>query len=792
MSLSHRIRSGGGVSAVGRLAVLLLILCRGLACAVGAVEGEEAPVHGPEPAPGHSMHGEAFNEGPRGAAVLMAGMPAVHFPVTSTNPAVQAYFDQGVGQLHGFWYYEAERSFRHVARLDPNCAMAYWGMAMANVNNAGRARDFIARAMELKSGASGREVRWIEALAEYRREKDGDKERPERERRRHYVRALESLVQDDPDDVEARAFLAYQIWDNAGFGNDRSLPIPSHQAVDALLDGVFARAPLHPAHHYRIHLWDQEKPVRALESAARGGPSGPGIAHLWHMPGHTYDKLHRYADAAWQQEASARVDHAHMRRARILPDQIHNYAHNQEWLSRSLSHLGRVREAAEIARNLAGLPRHPKWNHLGKGGSSSAYGRLRLAGVLLRWEMWDEVIAEAEGGVLETAEHREQEALRLFALGYARLMKTGSGEAAAEAVAGLERLRTAASTDRFQAAEKAEAKARKERKNREEVGRAMSEAMQAYDKEIVPIDEALAELRGWVAVFGGREEEARELFESARKAPATRLAYAWLKAGRVDEAVKAARDAAEKATNQLHELAVRCDVLWQAGRTNEAVQAFASVRAAAAAADGDLPILDRLQAVADAQGIEGDWRIAYPVPMDTGVRPSLDTLGPRLWEPYPAPTWEFARHGGGTLASGEYAGRPHLLIFYLGHGCPHCIEQLRAFGPAAEDFTAAGIPIVAISLDAPEDLPWTARRAGAEGKTSFPVVSDEKLAGFRAFGAYDDFEDRALHGTFLVDAAGRVRWQDISAEPFTDVKFLLGEARRLLRSGQDLASAQVR
>ncbi len=752
-------------------------------------ESNPDALHGPEPAPGHSMHGDAFNEGPRSAAVLIEGMPQVHFPVTSTNGAVQAYFDQGVGQLHGFWYFEAERSFRQAAHLDPNCAMAYWGMAMANVNNPGRARDFVERGSALKSQASAREARWIEALADYRREKDGDKDRPEKERRREYIRALESLVQDFPDDVEARAFLSYQIWDNAGFGNEKPLVISSHQAVDALLDGVFSRAPMHPAHHYRIHLWDGEKPVRALDSAAKGGPAGPGIAHLWHMPGHTYDKLQRYADAAWQQEASARVDHAHMIRARILPDQIHNYAHNQEWFCRSLSHLGRVNEAADIARNLTELPRHPKWNHLGKGGSTSAYGRIRLADTLLRWELWDQAIAEVEGDHLETTDNRDHETRRQFTLGYARLMKTGDTNAVGEAIAALEKLRAETGVDRVKAADEAESRARKENKNRDEISRAMAEAMLAYEKDTLPVDEALAELRGWLAAFRGAGDEAKEFLGQAKRMPKTRLAYAWLKAGNLAEAEKAARDASEKSTNQLHELAVRCDVLWQVGKTNEAREAFASVRAAAGSAEPGLPILQRLQPVADALGISGDWRNPYPVPGDLGNRPPLDSLGPRFWTPYSAPSWRFAKGDGETMASTAFAGRPHLLIFYLGHGCPHCIEQLKTFGPAAADFTSAGIPIVAISLDAPEDLPWTARRAGTDGKTPFPVVSDESRAGFKAFGAYDDFEDRPLHGTFLVDARGQVRWQDIGAEPYTDVKFLLGEAKRLLGTAKSLAAA---
>ena len=62
-------------------------------------------------AAGHSMHGDAFDDGPRQAAYLMGGTGRVQFPITTTNPRAQLFFDQGLGQLHGFWYWEAERSF---------------------------------------------------------------------------------------------------------------------------------------------------------------------------------------------------------------------------------------------------------------------------------------------------------------------------------------------------------------------------------------------------------------------------------------------------------------------------------------------------------------------------------------------------------------------------------------------------------------------------------------------------------------------------------------------------------
>src|SRR5688572_24328080 len=93
----------------------------------------------PDPTFGHSRHGAEFDEGPRQAAYLMDGISdQVHFPVAGLSSDAQRFFDQGVCQQHGFWYFEAERSFRQVAMLHPDCGMAYWGMAMANADNAER------------------------------------------------------------------------------------------------------------------------------------------------------------------------------------------------------------------------------------------------------------------------------------------------------------------------------------------------------------------------------------------------------------------------------------------------------------------------------------------------------------------------------------------------------------------------------------------------------------------------------------------------------------------------------
>ena len=92
----------------------------------GAKANDENEENTAGPLAGHSYHGEAFNEGPRQRAYLIPGMANVDFPVTTKNEEAQKFFNQGVSALHGFWYLEAERAFRQVNKLDPDCAMAYW------------------------------------------------------------------------------------------------------------------------------------------------------------------------------------------------------------------------------------------------------------------------------------------------------------------------------------------------------------------------------------------------------------------------------------------------------------------------------------------------------------------------------------------------------------------------------------------------------------------------------------------------------------------------------------------
>jgi peroxiredoxin len=731
-----------------------------------------------EPQPGHSSHGEVFDDGPRQAAYLMGGTGKVHLPVTTTVPGVQELFDQGVGQLHGFWYFEAERTFRQVAALDPQCAMAYWGMAMANINNEKRAKQFIGKAVERKAQASPREALWIDSLAAFYKagDKDGKaEEKEDKTRRRELVRALEQIVQDYPDELEAKAFLALQIWLNSSKG----LPINSHQAVDSLLSEVFAAEPYHPAHHYRIHLWDKEKPARAIESAARCGASAPTIAHMWHMPGHIYSGLHRYGEAAWQQEASARADHAHMIRDRILPDQIHNYAHNNEWLIRDMLHVGRVHEALALAKNMIELPRHPEYNVPTKT-SSSQYGRARLLDVLTRYELWDELVALAHSPYLEPTDIPAEQIKRLRALGAAQIA-AGDTAAAAASLATLEEMLAKVNAAQQTAGEEAEKKARDEKKNDEEIAKAKEAALKGKEGDAKPIEKAIAELQGRAALAAGKFDDAKTAFAKADDLDKAFEAHVALATGDCAKAEQLAKEAVEKGPGEALPLARYTDILWRAGKTAEAKAEFEKLRALSARFDLDAPPFKRLAPIAQELGLNADWRVPVTTAADFGTRPPLDSLGPLHWHPSAAESWSLVDAQGKAVSLRDFAGKPVVVVFYLGFGCLHCVEQLKALEPLVDEFAAAGISLVAISSETSEQLNAAlAKRAATEGAPKFPILVDPALATFRQYRAFDDFEQTPLHGTFFIDGAGLVRWQDVGPEPFMDLKFVLGEAKRLL------------
>jgi peroxiredoxin len=514
---------------------------------------------------------------------------------------------------------------------------------------------------------------------------------------------------------------------------------------------------MHPGgHHYRIHLWDEEKPARALKSAELYGPAQPGVAHAWHMPGHIYSKLQRYADAAWQQEASSRVDHAQMIRDRTMPYQIHNYVHNQQWCVTDLKHVGRVRHAAALAENLAEIPRHPKLNQVEQQDHATRIGRTRLLETLTTWELWDEILARART-TLVPIENREDSARRLRAIGAAHVERKDL-DAARACLAELEGL--GKKDDGKPLDEKADEKAKKA-------------AQDEKDRKNKSVRAAIAELEGRIAFAEGDFKAGLEKLEKADGFPKESLALAYLKAGEKEKAEKKAKEAVDGAKNQVHPLAVQVEVLRALEKTDAAEAAFRKLGELAVHADPGLPALERI----------GYKPPAEPPKCEAATKGTeLEALGPLLWKPTPARFFTLPDSDAKPFALDQALEHPVLVIFYLGSGCAHCREQLSKFAALDPKYREAGIRIVAVSPETPEQL----RKSQESGlvKVPFPLLSDPEKAQFHAWRCYDDFEDFPLHGTFLVASGDRrqahVRWQEISYTPFMEAEFLLGECRRLL------------
>jgi peroxiredoxin len=230
---------------------------------------------------------------------------------------------------------------------------------------------------------------------------------------------------------------------------------------------------------------------------------------------------------------------------------------------------------------------------------------------------------------------------------------------------------------------------------------------------------------------------------------------------------------------QVQPLANLARIALAVGEKERAAKAFAELRPLAAEADLTAPVFQSLRSLSDRR----DWRPALKRPDDFGARPDLDSLGPFRWTPPVAPDWTLPDAENRPLSLGDYRGRAVIVIFYLGEGCAHCIEQLAVFAPLTKRFTELGISLVGISTDTQPGLVKTQQKAVKNGGFPFPLVADPGLEVFKSYRAHDDFERQPLHGTFLISPTGHILWQDISYQPFVKTDFLLGEAKRLLGMG---------
>ena len=300
------------------------------------------------------------------------------------------------------------------------------------------------------------------------------------------------------------------------------------------------------------------------------------------------------------------------------------------------------------------------------------------------------------------------------------------------------------------------------------------------------------ELQGHQHVQKKEYDKGLELLKKAGSVEVEILTQIKLRAGKTDEAITDAQKHADSKKNEVRPLASLIETLWTAGKRDDARKAFEKLRNVGRYADLHVPALARLEPIALELGFASDWRMSdVVVKDDIGKRPNLDDLGPFRWQPSPAEDWQLVDATGKQRSLADYRGKPVVVIFYLGYGCLHCAEQLAAFAPRMDDFADQGLNVIAISTDDQIDLEKSHKTYEEEGKAfPFPLVSNAKLDVFKKYRVFDDFEQQPLHGTFLIDGDGLVRWHDISYEPFNDPDFVLRESRRLLRQSSSLAKRE--
>ncbi len=285
------------------------------------------------------------------------------FKVTTRSARAQRFINQGVNLAYGFNHAEAGRAFAEAARLDPNCAMAYWGQALVlgpNINATMNAEDepkafeLAQRAVALKRQATPRERAYIDALATRYTGKADDRSKADRA----FADAMRKLVAAYPADLDAKTIFAESLMDLRpwNYWTRDGEPYAETTEVQAALQQVLARHPKHPgALHYWIHLWEPtDTPERAEAEADRLLPLMPGAGHVVHMPAHIYMRVGRHADVVKSNQMAVQADEDYIAQCRaqgMYP--LGYYPHNIHFIWMGATASGQSKVALDAARKVA-------------------------------------------------------------------------------------------------------------------------------------------------------------------------------------------------------------------------------------------------------------------------------------------------------------------------------------------------------------------------------------------------------------------------------------------------------
>ena len=297
-------------------------------------------------------------------AVLMPGLGDVHHAVSTQKPEAQRFFDQGLALIYAFNHDEALRAFQRAAEIDPQCPMAFWGIALAvgpnyndsepDMNREKMAWEAVQHGLALASNASPEEMAYMEALAtRYSNEPKPDL----KQLAIFYKEAMGKVSKGYPDDLDAATLYAesamdlrpWQLWTSDG------KPAEGTEEIIATLQSVIQRNPNHTgANHFLIHAVEASPhPEMALDSANRLAKLAPAAGHLVHMPAHIYIRVGAYHDAARTNEQAAEVDRQYIQKFNVTgmyPAMY--YSHNLHFLAIAAAMEGRFAEANKAAAQL--------------------------------------------------------------------------------------------------------------------------------------------------------------------------------------------------------------------------------------------------------------------------------------------------------------------------------------------------------------------------------------------------------------------------------------------------------
>src|SRR5215472_9764594 len=299
---------------------------------------------------------------------LWEGLGGVTYRITTANELAQSYFNQGLRLTYAFNHSEAQRAFRKAQKLDPDCAMCFWGEALVlgpNINLPMQ-EDAVAPALAaaekarmLAAKATPREQALIAALST-RYTKDAKADRAPLDAA--YALAMEKVAAQFPDDNDiavlyAEAVMDLSPWDYWKPGG--AAPNPQSAPIVPTLERVLARDPKHPgAMHYYIHAVEaSDRPRRAEAAADRLRGALPSAGHMVHMPSHIYYRIGRYFDALAVNKDAVAADETYLK-ASDAPMGVYRlgyYPHNVHFILASATMSGDGPAAIAAAEKLAKL-----------------------------------------------------------------------------------------------------------------------------------------------------------------------------------------------------------------------------------------------------------------------------------------------------------------------------------------------------------------------------------------------------------------------------------------------------